>query len=264
MKGPLVVKIGGILLNNNNAIKRLFKAIHVFYNLKKRGIILVNGSCLFSRNIFQKFNFSSSKNNFCSIEKLNTKNILFSILPNIVNIRLLAWSKRYKITGQSLLLTDFFNELILNPVSIKEINFFLKKNKKEILEYIKIIQMFLEKNIIPFICSSGLDLEGNIFNINSDIVAMILTIILNGHLIILTDVNAVLDGKGQRIKEISYREINNLLDSGSITNGMITKIKSALVVSKILKKPVEIASWHNLNDLLDVFTGKSIGTKIIE
>ncbi|VFP87827.1 Acetylglutamate kinase [Buchnera aphidicola (Cinara piceae)] len=264
MEGPLVVKIGGILLHSNNAIKRLFKEMYSFYKLKKQEIILVNGGNFFNRTLLQKFNFFSPKNNFCSIKKLNTMNILNSTVPNFVNIYLLAWSKRYKIKGQSILLPDFFNELMMKSISLTKVNIFLKKNKKKILEYKKIIQIFLNKNIIPFICSIGLDLEGNIFNINSDIVAMILTIILNGNLIILTDVNAVLDSKGQRIKEISHHEVNHLFDSGSINNGMVVKIKSALIASKILKKSVEITSWHNLNDLVDIFTGKSIGTKIIE
>ncbi|VFP84799.1 Acetylglutamate kinase [Buchnera aphidicola (Cinara splendens)] len=264
MDGPLVVKIGGILLHSNNAIQRLFKELNIYSISTNTNIILVNGSGMCSNFIFSKSDLYMRNNDFFSFKQLNTKNLLHSIIPNIVNVRLLAWSKKYGIAGYSMFLPDFFSYLRTLSNEYSVIKKFLNQNKKEVLKYIKIISFFLSQCFIPFIFSSGLDLEGNFFNINSDVVAMILTIIFNGRLVILTDVRAVLNGKGQRIPTIFCEEVYSLCNAGIVTDGMIIKLQSAMIVSKYLKKSVEIASWHNPNDLLNLFEGQSIGTRIIE
>ncbi|VFP85592.1 Acetylglutamate kinase [Buchnera aphidicola (Cinara pseudotaxifoliae)] len=265
MEGPLVIKVGGILLHSNHAITRLFKELNIYSTSTNSKIILVNGSS----GTYGNFGFFDSdlcthNNDFCLIKKLNTKNFLYSIIPNIVNIRLLAWSKQHSVVGQSVSLPDFFSFLRTLSNEYLVIKKFLNQNKIKIFKYIKVVSFFLDHCIIPFVCSSGLDLKGNFFNINSDVVAMILTIIFNGRLIMLTDVHAVLNGKGQRIPTILCKEIHGLCHAGVVTDGMVIKLQSAMIVSKYLKKSVEIASWHNSNDLLHLLEGRSIGTRIIE
>ncbi|VAX76235.1 hypothetical protein [Buchnera aphidicola] len=264
MESPLLVKLGGILLNNHNSIERLFTELYRYKSLNKRDIIIVNGATSSFGFFPQNFNQSTINSGSCLLNKLKDKKFLYSILPSISNIRLLAWAKKHNILGQSVFLPDFFSQLVGQADIFLNIEYFLKKIINRMSPYLNLIKDLLKNNTIPFICSMGLDSKGNIFNINSDIVVMILTIILKGNLILLTDVSSILNSKGERIKKISSHSAYNLIDSGFITNGMIIKVQSALVVSKYLKKSVEIASWHYENDFINLLQGKSIGTRIIE
>ncbi|WP_075433653.1 hypothetical protein [Buchnera aphidicola] len=264
MESLLIIKIGGILLNNNDAVKRLFKELSRHKRLTRQKVIFVNGAASFGHELFNRVNGLDADKNFLSVTQLNTKKILYSVLPNLVNIRLLAWSRKYNIFGQGCLLSDFFSKLIDSCFDIDITRSFLKKNELPILKYSELIKALLKKHITPFICSLGIDTKGNIFHIDSDIVAAILAIIFNCRLIFLTDVSAVLNNKGQCIKTISSKQINNLICSGVVSNGMITKVQAASVVLRLLKKSVEIASWHNINNIADLFQGKSSGTRVIE
>ncbi|ABJ90512.1 hypothetical protein [Buchnera aphidicola] len=261
---PLIIKIGGIFLKNDIAMKRFFIELNKYIKLNDHPIILVNGKNSIFTNVIKNKNLNNKKNNFFSIKNINTTNLLSILLPNIVNIQLLAQSKNYDVHGNSVLLPDFFNNLINISNCYSVIKNFLKYKKEEILKYINFLKMFFKKKIIPFICSMGFDKKGNIFNINSDIVSMILTIILKGKLIFLTDVSSVLNNKGQQIKKIYSKEIDYFIKSGIITDGMIIKVQSASITSKFLKKPVKISGWHYSEDLFNLFNNKSIGTKIYE
>lgn len=263
MKNILIIKLGGMLLNSNKSVENLFQGLKAYHQLTKQPIIIVNGIGSFNKTIFPSSDCMISKKNFCSIKQLKNKKILNVMLPNIVNIRLLAWLTKYNLMGQSVLLLDFFSKLLNKSINFLTIQKFFEENKKKILQCTCFLKTLLKKKIIPLVCSMGLDIHGNAFNINSDIVAMILTIALNGRLIVLTDVSSVLDGKGQRIKKISKNETYDFFNSGVVTNGMIKKIKSALMVSQFLNKSVQITSWYNVKNLVDLFSGKSVGTKII-
>ena len=99
-------------------------------------------------------------------------------------------------------------------------------------------------------------------NVNSDLAATALAKTLKAHLILLSDISSILDGKGQRIKEINNLQAQKLISQGIITNGMIIKVNAALDAAKTLNRSIDIASWQNTEDLKLLFNGKNIGTRV--
>ena len=123
-----------------------------------------------------------------------------------------------------------------------------------------------ENNIIPVIAPIGIGSEGQSFNINADTVAGKVAEHLNAEkLILLTNTSGVLDKTGQVIGRLSQNEIKTLIDSGSISEGMIPKVECALSAIENGVSSVQIIDGRIPNALLlELFTDSGIGTQIID
>jgi len=130
-----------------------------------------------------------------------------------------------------------------------------------------IINLFTENNYIPVISPIGIDTNGDTLNLNADTVAGEIAAEINAEkLIVLTDVPGVLkDPKNPNslIKQIKINEIDDLINDGTISGGMIPKIETCV-------KAIEggVGSAHIIDGrikhslLLEIFTTKGIGTMI--
>jgi acetylglutamate kinase len=101
----------------------------------------------------------------------------------------------------------------------------------------------LESGYIPVIAPIGMDSEGNYYNLNADHAALAVAAALQAdNLIFLTDVPGVLKNvqdPASRISEISVAEIEEYVNRGVISGGMLPKVKSC--VSGIQKGIRQIA-----------------------
>ena len=82
-------------------------------------------------------------------------------------------------------------------------------------------------------------------------------------LIWLSDVSGILDGKGQRIAEMTAAKAEQLIEQGIITDGMIVKVNAALDAARTLGRPVDIASWRHAEQLPALFNGMPMGTRTL-
>jgi acetylglutamate kinase len=84
-------------------------------------------------------------------------------------------------------------------------------------------------------------------------------------LILLTDVEGVIDEKGELIDSLSDGEATALIDKGTIKGGMYPKVKCCL---KALREGVEKTHiidgrlMHSI--LLEIFTDRGIGTEVVK
>ncbi|MFI4846990.1 MAG: acetylglutamate kinase [Candidatus Makana argininalis] len=254
---PLIIKVGGILLDSKEALYNLFNSISKNIYKNQRSIILVHGGSFLIDNLMKKLSIPIIKINGLRITPKDQIPIITGVISNINKI-LLSWAKKFKI-NKSL-------GLCVGDGDILNLNF--KNNKLGNVRNIcskqsNLLNILIKNNYLPIINSIGINNKGNIININSDEVATTIASYLKGDLIFLTDVSCVFDGKGNRINEITNKKYKKLISKGIITNGMIIKVKSAIKASKILKKPVEICSWYKSDKLLNIFQGKSYGTRIL-
>lgn len=116
---------------------------------------------------------------------------------------------------------------------------------------------------LPIVSSIGITAAGELMNVNADQAATALAATLGADLILLSDVSGILDGKGQRIPEMSAEKAEQLIDQGIITDGMIVKVHAALDAARSLGRPVDIASWRHAEQLPALFNGVAIGTRIL-
>ena len=82
-------------------------------------------------------------------------------------------------------------------------------------------------------------------------------------LILLTDVDGVLDKKGNLLTEISLDDIKKLIKNGTISGGMIPKIETCVnAVREGVKAAVILNGKVPHAILLEIFTERGVGTLI--
>jgi len=117
---------------------------------------------------------------------------------------------------------------------------------------------------IPVVAPIGIGAEGESYNINADLVAGKLAEVLKAEkLVLLTNTPGVLDESGKLLTGITPRQVDEMVESGVLSGGMLPKISSALDAARGGVKSVHIIDGrvpHAL--LLEVLTDQGVGTLI--
>jgi len=128
----------------------------------------------------------------------------------------------------------------------------------------EVLNLILGSNFIPVIAPIGVDREGNSYNINADLVAGKLAEVTRAEkLMLLTNVAGLLDRDGRILTGLSTRQVDALIEDGTIHGGMLPKIACALDAVKS-----GVTSSHIIDGrvphavLLEIFTNEGIGTLI--
>ncbi|MCP5268255.1 MAG: acetylglutamate kinase [Zoogloeaceae bacterium] len=117
---------------------------------------------------------------------------------------------------------------------------------------------------IPVVAPIGVGKDGETYNINADVVAGKIAEVLKAEkLVLLTNTPGVLDKAGQLITGITPKEIDDMVEDGTLSGGMLPKIGSALDAARNGVKSVHIIDGrveHAL--LLEILTDHGVGTMI--
>ncbi|QCI17401.1 acetylglutamate kinase [Buchnera aphidicola (Aphis helianthi)] len=253
----LVIKLGGVLLESDNAMMGLFKAIYDYQKSNKRNILIIHGGGRLIDNLMNKLSLPITKKNGLRITPSEHINVITGALSGTANKILLAWALKNKINAVGLCLSDGQSTNI--EILDKDLGHVGKVKPGSPVFLLNLC----EQGILPIISSIGITNDGKLMNVNADLAATAIAKTLGAHLILLSDISSILDGKGQRIKEINNVEAKKLISQGIITNGMIVKVNAALDAAKTLHNSVDIASWQNTEDLKLLFNGVNIGTRVL-
>jgi acetylglutamate kinase len=127
-----------------------------------------------------------------------------------------------------------------------------------------IINFLDSGDFIPVVAPIGVGADNQTYNINADVVAGKLAEILGAEkLILLTNTPGVLDKKGNLLTGLTPKQIDDLVEDGTLSGGMLPKIGSALDAARSGVKSVHIIDGrveHAL--LLEVLTDEGVGTLI--
>jgi acetylglutamate kinase len=127
-----------------------------------------------------------------------------------------------------------------------------------------VIEALETGGFIPVVAPIGTGADGTTYNINADLVAGKLAEILKAEkLVVLTNTPGVLDKQGKLLTGLTPKKIDELVQKGVISGGMLPKIGSALDAARNGVKSVHIIDGrvpHAL--LLEVLTDQGVGTLI--
>jgi acetylglutamate kinase len=131
-----------------------------------------------------------------------------------------------------------------------------------------LITMLARIRYIPVIACLGADEQGNIFNINADVVANQLAAILNARaLVLVTDVPAVLrdiNDPTSRIARLTASEGAKAIADGVVTKGMIPKLDESFAAIRAGVKAVHVVGRLARGDLArEVSEPGSVGTVLL-
>jgi acetylglutamate kinase len=130
-----------------------------------------------------------------------------------------------------------------------------------------LLNILIREDYIPVISPIAMDINGKALNINADTVAGDIAAALKAKkLLLMTDVPGLLrdiNDRSSRISRVAVEEIEELINSGLISGGMIPKMRSAAgsVMSGVEKIHIIDGSVSH-SVLLELFTNTGIGTMV--
>lgn len=129
---------------------------------------------------------------------------------------------------------------------------------------VRVIDALTGAGLVPVIAPVGMDGAGQTYNINADTVAgAVAGALAADRFLLLTDVAGVLDRSGRLVQEMSVREAQEAIASGSVTGGMIPKIETCVAAVLQGVKAVTIMDGRVPHAcLLELFTEGGVGTMI--
>ena len=130
--------------------------------------------------------------------------------------------------------------------------------------YTQVLDVILDSDFIPVIAPIGVGRDGSTYNINADLVAGKLAEVMQAEkLMLLTNVAGLLDKEDNILTGLTTGQVDALIADGTISGGMLPKIRCALDAVK-----GGVTSAHIVDGrvphavLLEIFTDEGMGTLI--
>ena len=127
-----------------------------------------------------------------------------------------------------------------------------------------VVDMLVSGGFIPVIAPIGVGEDGHSYNINADLVAGRVAEVLGAEkLILLTNTPGLLNKEGKLLTGLSAREVDDLIEDGTIHGGMLPKIQCALSAVKSGVRSAHIIDGRVEHAVLvELFTDEGVGTLI--
>jgi acetylglutamate kinase len=128
----------------------------------------------------------------------------------------------------------------------------------------RIVDTLVHGDFIPVIAPIGIGRDGHSYNINADLVAGKMAEVLSAEkLLLLTNTPGLLDKNGQLLTGLNAERVDQLIDDGTISGGMLPKIRCALDAVKSGVKTAHIVDGRVEHAvLLELLTDEGVGTLI--
>ncbi len=256
-----VIKYGGSALDKESCRHAFLEDI-VFMSLIGMRIILVHGG---SRHLNHLLTESQIETRRIRGHRVTCEKTLALAIKAFDRLNDQLVQKIHEMGGEAIGLKGQHSELLL-----------VRKHRLAELEYVGEIDEVraeilhaLKEDIIPVVTPIGLDVQGQAYNINADIVAEKIAVAVGAaKLILLTDVDGIIiqkeDSSPQLISSITASEINRLIKKGIITGGMEPKALTGLAALAGGVSKVHIINGSLPHSLLkELLTDKGVGTEIL-
>lgn len=255
-KQTLVIKLGGALIENDEALTALFATLKTFLDDQHRPLVLVHGGGCLVDDLLKGLGLKSTKKNGLRVTPFEQIPVIAGALAGTANKQMMAKAIQHGIKTVGLCLADggLCNVTQLDP----ELGAVGECQPGDA----SLLNTLLDGGFLPVISSIGITAEGQLMNVNADQAATAIAEALGADLVMLSDVSGILDGKGQLIAEVTQAKADELIAKGVITGGMEVKVKAALHAAASLGRPISVASWRYPEQLSKLLAGGAVGTRI--
>ena len=266
----IVIKLGGSAMKDGGLFDSFARDI-VLMKLVGMNPIVVHGGGPQIGDLLTRLNIPTQFIDGLRVTDKKTMEVVEMVLGGTINKEIVSSINRSG--GSAVGLTGKDGQLIkARPIQVDYSNLKSKTIKVTDISYVgeveqidtAILNTILDGHFIPVIAPIGVDSGGNTYNINADLVAGELASIMKAEkLILLTNTEGLLDKKGSLLSGLTVGDVNSLIKDGTITQGMLPKVKCAAdAISS------GVTSAHILDGrvphavLLEIFTSAGVGTLI--
>ena len=266
----IVIKYGGHAMVDDN-LKQEFARDIVLMKLVGLNPILVHGGGPQIGQLLKELNIQSSFVDGMRVTDSKTMDVVQMVLgglvnQNIVNLINTAGGNAVGLTGKDgnlilakKMLIERSSPELTTPeiIDIGHVGEVLKINQE-------LLNLLTQSNIIPVIAPIGVGEDGTTYNINADLVAgKIASEMKAEKLLLLTDVEGIKDKNDQLMSSLSLTEVEQLISDGTISGGMLPKIKCAVDAVKQGVNSAQIIDGRVAHAvLLELLTDEGVGTMI--
>lgn len=252
----MVLKMGGSVLNDLKLLPHLIDDV-VF--MKKVGIdvILVHGG---SRQMNKAMEERGLKPEYVDGLRVTSKEVLDLAADCFYNISLMI-KKEIEDRGYRCVIFDRKSGLVRSTL------------KDQNLGYVGVPKQVdadkldtLSKDTIPVVSAitSGTNSDDIGFNVNADNVAGIIASSIKAEkLILMTDVDGVMDNNRQLLSSLTIREVEELIENGTIIGGMIPKVDTCLTALKSGAQKCHIINGSATSFIDEILTDQGVGTEFV-
>jgi acetylglutamate kinase len=219
-----IVKIGGNIIEDDASLAAFLK---LFSNLEGKKI-LVHGGGKRATAMATKLGITSKIVNGRRITNAETLEVITMIYGGLVNKNLVAKLQALQIDAIGLTGADV-NSITSKKRPIKEIDYGFVGDVKEVAS--NSIDTLIQANFTPVFCAITHDGKGQLLNTNADTIASQIAVgmskIYKTSVYYCFELNGVLkdfNDKKSVIKRINFKNYQQLLKEGIITDGMIPKL----------------------------------------
>lgn len=255
MMKPLVIKVGGALLEAEHEKVLLLQTIAKLIHQSVQVVLVHGGGCLVDEWL-ASMGHKVDKVNGLRVTPLSQINVVTGALAGAANKSLVAAAKSSQIAAVGISLCD--GDLIAAEYVSQD----LGQVGHCVADNPTLLNSLLVNGYTPIISSIGDDNAGQLLNINADQAAQAIAQLIDGKLILLSDVPGVLNADKSLIHELTWPVAKRLIAQNVIAGGMKVKVEAAFNTALALNDSIIIASWRHPQDLLAFAAGNACGTTI--
>lgn len=258
---PMLLKLGGALLDDADALNATLQAIAVLHQAAPGSLVIVHGGGSAVDRQLASLSWTSEKRDGIRITPPAHMEQIAGVLAGSLNTTLVARLVAAGAGAIGLSLTDGFLTQCQQRTAP---NFDPGRVGSVVGGSPSIVQTLLRAGFLPVISSIGADAAGRLLNVNADDAATAIARIIRPRLLVfLTDVSGVRSPSGQTAEHLTARDADAWMSDGTISGGMIPKVRGALESAEQSNTPVVIASWRETDVLQRLERGEHVGTRVI-
>lgn len=259
----IVIKYGGNAMNSPETLRTIMQDVAT---LKIVGVnpVLVHGGGPEINAMLEKLNIKSEFINGLRVTTKETMEVVRMVLGGKVNKSIVSELNTLGVKAVGLCGTDG------NLIQVEK----MPPTNGVDYGYVGVIKSINEKllksltqDYIPVIATIGVDERGESYNINADTAAGAIGGALNAEkLMFLTDIDGIRKNENDPkslMPHITVAQINDMIADGSISGGMIPKVKSCInAIEHGIENVLIINGTITHSILLELFTDSGIGTMV--
>ncbi len=266
----LVIKFGGNAMIDEQ-LKQSFARDIVLMKLVGINPVIVHGGGPQIGELLDKLNIDSHFVDGMRVTDSKTMDVVEMVLGGAVNKEIVslinhAGGKAIGITGKDGQLITARKMIVTRKNPEMEVPEIIDIGQVGEVEHINtaVIDMLTSSDFIPVIAPIGVDSDGNSYNINADLVAGKIAEVLQAEkLLLLTNISGLQDRDGNVLTGLSTEQVDDLIADGTISGGMLPKIRCALDAVKANVRSAHIIDGRVSHAvLLEIFTDEGVGTLI--
>jgi acetylglutamate kinase len=254
---PLVVKVGGALLEDARANLDAFAGLIALHRAHAGGIVLVHGGGSQVDRQLQLVGVQTPRIEGIRVTTREAIDQVVGVLAGSAHVRLLGLLSSLGARAVGLSLSDGG---LCHCRHTTKYTFDAGEVGEIVGGDATVVETLLAAGFMPVVNSIGTSEEGDPLNINADEAACAIARVTRAEgLVLLTDVPGVLDREKRLLAELDASRLESLIADGTISGGMIPKVRNALAAARDAGCPAVIASWR---DAKAIATGVA-GTRVL-